>query len=233
MIFIGLDVSKVSTALVIERDNIIKLYNYTTKKENNIWIKNTSGLINYRHINYAYGEEKDYSKSELIKLNEFDNATDLIINDIMDNMKMLDSIKIGIEGYSYNSKGPIFDLIEFTTFLKYKLMHKLVKYTDIQIISPMTLKTEACKMVYTPRIETKGKKVIKQIYHYENNQGKQATKFDKWDMFYSFLNSNINMDLKEWCEIYKDDITKVKDIPKPLDDIIDAIFIKEMIRKND
>ena len=230
MIFIGLDVSKVSTALCIENNNKIKLYNYTTKKNNNIWVKNTNELINYRHLSYSYNNEKDYSKSELIKLNEFDNFTDLIINDIFDNINMLDSIKIGIEGYSYNSKGPIFDLIEFTTFLKYKLMHKLIKYTDIQIVSPLTLKTEACKFVYKPRIETTGKRIIKEILHYENNQGKQATKFDKWDMFYAFLDSNINIELKDWCINYKEEITKNKEVPKPLDDIIDAIFLKEMIK---
>ena len=231
MIFIGLDVSKISTALCIERDNKIKLYSYTTKKNNNIWVKDTKDLINYRHIVYKYPEEKDYSKSELSKLNEFDSITDLIISDIFDNLKMLDSIKIAIEGYSYNSKGPIFDLIEFTTILKHKLMHKLVTYTNINIISPMTLKSETCKMVYKPRIEMKGKKVIKEILHYENNKGKQATKFDKWDMYDAFIESDLKMELKDWCETYKEEITKGKEVPKPLDDIIDAIFLKEMVKK--
>lgn len=231
MIFIGLDVSKISTALIIEKNNIIKLFSYTTKKDNNIWIKNTNDYINYRNIEYNYTKEKDYSKSELIKLTEFDNITDLIVNDIFDNIKILDSIKIGIEGFSYSSKGPIFDLIEFTTILKYKLIKKLNTYTSIEIISPLTLKKETCKMIYKPRIETKGKKVIKQILHYENTKGKEATKFDKWDMFYAFLDSNINnIPLKKWCEDYQEDISKNKEVPKPLDDIIDAIFIQEIMK---
>lgn len=232
MIFIGLDVSKISTALCIEKNNKVKLFNYTTKKDNNVWVKDTTPFINYRHINYNYSDEKDYSKSEMIKLDEFDQITDLIIDDIFDSIKVLDSVKIGIEGYAYKAKGPIFDLIEYTTFLKYKLISKMGKFSTIQIISPLTLKNECCKMVYKPRIELKGKKIIKEIPHYENNNGKSSNNFDKWDMFFAFIESNIDMELKKWCKEYLTEISKNKDVFKPLDDIIDSIFLKEMMKRN-
>jgi len=231
MIFIGLDVSKISTALCIEKNNKIKLYNYTTKKDNNIWVKDTSPFIEYRHITYNYSNEKDYSKSEMIKLNEFDQITDLIITDIFDNIKVLDSVRIGIEGYAYKANGPVFDLIEYTTFLKYKLMNKMGKFSTIQIISPLTLKSECCRMTYKPRIELVGKRVIKEVLHYENTKGVQSNKFDKWDMFHALIDGDINMELKEWCKEYKEHITKNKDVPKPLDDAIDSIFIVEMLKK--
>ena len=150
--------------------------------------------------------------------------------DILNNITNDEEVKIGIEGYSYNSKGPIFDLIEFTTILKYKLM-KNFSHSNILIISPLTLKTETCKMVYKPRIEIKGKRIIKDILHYENTKGKQATKFDKWDMFYSLTESNIESNLKEWCKKNINKITKGKEVSKPIDDIIDSIFIKEMIKR--
>ena len=229
MIFIGLDISKISTALCIENNNDIKLYNYTTKKNNNIWIKNTSDYIIYRNISYKYNDVQDYSKSELLKLEEFSLITDLIITDIYDNIGN-NSVKIGIEGYSYNSRGPIFDLIEFSTLLKYKLMQSFKIYSNIEIISPLTLKVNCCKMVYNPRIEVKGKKIIKEILHYENNKGKQATKFDKWDMFDAFIESDLNMKLKTWCKEHEQEIKKNKEVPKPLDDIIDAIWLKEVMK---
>ena len=232
MVFIGLDVSKISTALCIEKNNITKLYSYTTQKENNTWIKSTNNYINYRNIAYHYDEDKNYSDSELKKIIEFDEITNLIINDIFDNLKILDSVRIGIEGYSYSSTGPIFDLIEFTTLLKYKLLNKKNKYTDIQIIAPLTLKNECCKMIYKPRIESKGKKVIKEILHYENEEGKSANKFDKWDMFKALIDSNIQLEIKDWCQEYEDDIRKNKKLPKPIDDIIDSIWIKEIIKRN-
>jgi len=230
MLFIGLDVSKISTALCIEKNGITKLYSYTTKKDNNTWVKQTSQYINYRNINYNYSDEQDYSKSEILKLNEFDTVTDLVINDIFDNIKILDSVRIGIEGFSYGSTGPIFDLIEFTTILKYKLLHKMNKYSIIEIMSPMTLKTEWCKMIYKPRIELKGKKTIKEIYHIENDKGKQATKFDKWDMFYGFIDSDIKMNFKNWCIENKENITKNKDVPKPIDDIIDSLVLVNALK---
>lgn len=231
MIFIGLDVSKISTALCIEKDSITKLFSYTTKKSNNIWVKNTSEFINYRHVEYNYNQETEYSKSELLKLNEFNTITDLIITDIFDNVKNIDSVRIGIEGYSYNSKGPIFDLIEFTTYLKYKLIYKLFRYSDIKIISPLSLKSETCKMVYKPRIELKGKRIIKEILHYENNKGKEATKFDKWDMLYALIDSDIDMNIIDWCRNNLNEITKGKEVPKPIDDIIDSIWLKELMKK--
>jgi hypothetical protein len=228
MIFIGLDLSKISTALCIENQGVTYLFNYTTKKIDNIWVKKTTEFINYKTIIYKYSTEKEYSNREILKLNEFDYITDLIITDILNNVNKNDEIKIGIEGYSYNSKGPIFDLIEFSTILKHKLLHT---YTDVNIISPLTLKSETCKMVYQPRIELKGKKVIKEILHYENTKGKQATNFDKWDMFYAYIDSNIDMKLKKWCIENLNEITKGKEVFKPLDDIIDACWIVQIMKK--
>jgi len=231
MIFIGLDVSKISTALCIEKNGITKLFSYSTQKDNNIWVKDTNSIINYRHIKYSYLDEDDYSKSEILKLQNFDEVTDLIINDIFNNVGILDSIRIGIEGFSYNSKGPIFDLIEFTTLLKYKLLHRINKYGEIQIFSPITLKMEACKMAYKPRIETKGKKVIKEIIHNENDEGKNAKDFDKWDMLYALIKSDVKLELKDWCVENMEKISKIKKVPKPIDDEIDAIFLSQIIKK--
>ena len=225
-IFIGLDISKISTALTIKKNNEIKHYSYTTVKSNNIWIKNTKDYIIYRHIEYEYLKDKDYSKSQIKKLLEFDKVTNLIIKDISDNVDFeKDTIQIGIEGFSYSSSaGPLIDIVEFSTFLKLKILHRINNISNIEILSPMTVKSETCKIAYTPRIELKGKRIIKEILHYENKEGKQATKFDKWDMLYALIDSNLNIAIKTWL-LDNDNWKKNKDVPKPIDDIIDSLWI--------
>lgn len=230
MIFIGLDVSKISTSLSIDNNDNIKLFSYTTKKDNNTWVKQTNEFINYRHINYKYSNENDYSKKEILKLIEFDNISKMIIDDIINNINTSEKIIIGIEGYSYNSKGPIFDLIELTTLIKNKILN-IKKYDiEIEIKSPKTLKIESCKYVYGVTKEYKGKKKIKEIIHIRDDKGKDANNFDKWDMFYSFIKSDINLDFKNWCINNIQNITSVSEVPKPFDDIIDSIFVNRIIK---
>ena len=50
-------------------------------------------------------------------------------------------------------------------------------------------------------------------------------------MFHALIESNINMKLKDWCEEYITEITKGKEVPKPLDDAIDSVFIVEILKK--
>ena len=71
MIYIGLDVSKISTALCIEKDNNTHLYNFTTKKDNNIWINKFKEYIDFEFITYTYPQNEKYSDVEINKLKEF------------------------------------------------------------------------------------------------------------------------------------------------------------------
>lgn len=229
MLYIGIDISKISTAICVENNNKTQLFSYSTKIENNKWVLKLQDQINFRFINYNYSDKKNYSDVELSKLEEFENITNIIIKDILDNIKNNDEIKIGIEGYSYNSKGPIFDLIEFSTLLKHKIFKNL-GFNNVEILSPLSLKVESCKMVYEPRIELIGKKEIKEKIHIENKNGKKAINFNKWDMLYCFIESNINLEMKDWCIENKFELIKNKEVPKPIDDIIDAIFIKEYLK---
>ena len=221
--FIGIDASKISTAMCLDD----KLFSYTTEKDSNKWVKATNDIINYRHINYQYREIEDYSKREISKLHEFDGVSDQIINDILDNGKLLESINIAIEGYSYSSDtGHIIDLCEFTAILKHKILKRLQGYVLVEIISPLALKTRSCELVYPPKIELVGKRVIKEKKSIVNSKGKLGKDFDKWDMFYCFLDSNISSKFKDYLNFYKNEITGLKKLPKPFDDLIDSIFLK-------
>jgi hypothetical protein len=232
MVYIGIDISKLSTALCIERNGITKLYNYTTVKSNNIWIKETTEHINYRFIEYNYKDIKDYSEREVKKFGQFEDVSELIVNDIFDNIKLLDSIKIGIEGFSYGSAvGPIIDLVEMSTLIKHKIKQKIQGIVKIRIISPLSLKVIACEDVYGPKYITKGKRVIKKVKVIQGPTGKLGKEFDKKDMCQMFIDSKIDIPLKEHLNFNKEKVFKNKKLPKPFDDIIDSIFLKEVVKK--
>ncbi len=233
MIYIGIDISKNSTALCIERNGKVFLYNYTIISPNNMWIKDTSDFINYRHIKYNYKTIDDYSVREMKKFDEFEDITDLIIDDIFNNVKLLDSITIGIEGFSYSSNvGPIIDIVEFSTLIKHKIKTKIKGMVNIRIISPLTLKSSTCETVYKPIYITKGVRVIKKIKVIQGPTGTLGKNFDKKDMFNAFLDSKLNMEFKDHLNENKVAFLKNKNLPKPIDDIIDSCFLKEYVKNN-
>lgn len=227
----GIDISKNSTALCIERNSKTMLYNYTNKNPNNIWIKDTSDFIQYRFINYSYLNIKDYSEKEMKKLEEFEIVSDMIINDVMDNIRLLETIVIGIEGFSFSSAaGPIIDLVELSTLIKHKLKTKIQGLNKIKIISPLTLKTKTCELCYGVTYVEQGKRKIKQVKVIQNDMGKLGKNFDKKDMFEAFLKSEIKTDFKLHLLDNKEAFLQNKELPKPIDDVIDSIFIKEIVK---
>lgn len=232
MIYIGIDISKISTALCIEKNNKTFLYSYTTKKPNNIWIKDTSDYINYRFIEYNYKDIDDYSEREMMKLDNFENVSNLIINDIFDNINILDNIYIGIEGFSFNSNaGPIIDLVELTTLIKHKIKRNIKGMINISIVSPLTLKSITCDIVYGHKYITKGKRVIKKIKVIQGPNGKKGKDFDKKDMFNALIDSNLEIPLKTHLNENKEIFLKNKELPKPMDDIVDSIMLCQIVKK--
>lgn len=115
-------------------------------------------------------------------------------------MSRLENIKpdeIRIEGYSFGSKGNAFiDLITFNTFLKVKLIQKFGHV--LKIVPPKTLKKKF------------------------TNNGNAS----KCEMIHEFMKRNVFHILQEKL-IELDFIKKENEftIPKPLDDIIDAIAL--------
>lgn len=219
MKFIGIDISVNSTAMCIYDGNY-NLYNYTTKKSNNKWIKLSNDLINFKFFDFEYKKIIGFSNILIEKIKNYDNYTENIINDI----KLYgDDFIIGIEGYNYGLKttDSIIDISELSSILKFKLLRNFPK-SKIKLMPPKTVKIETCKMTYKL---LDGQKIVR------NNNGVAGGNFDKKDMFISFIDSNINNKLKDLL-IDNKDILKMKDIPKPFDDVIDSIFIMEIV-KND
>lgn len=231
--YVAIDPSLISTSLVVSSGDTFKMYNYCReskvygKKGMTKWFKMAEQFINYRFIEYR--EFSDYSEGELIKLKDYDKITDNIIEDILSNIDVTKSTKVGIEGYSYSSDvGSIIDLVTFSTLLRKKIFDLVTE--DIIILSPSTLKLESCKLTYLPIIKEVGGKKPRTEYIWRNNIGISGGSFTKTDIFYSIIDNNNVFDY--WslhCKSVKDDILGISTIPKPYEDSNDGYIIYQVL----
>jgi hypothetical protein len=166
MNYIGIDISINSTAIFIETNGIEKILSFTNKKDNNIYIKE----LDRSGVNFTYFDRKilkDYTDNELSKMRHYIDISDNVINKILSNIDLTKKTYCQIEGYSFSKNtSSILDIVSLSTLIRSKLLVN-IKDIDMKIISPSSLKLEACKMVYKP-IDI-GKKKPK--YEYKNNLG--------------------------------------------------------------
>ena len=229
MNIIGIDPSLISTAIVVNE----KIFNYCREEEAalkkgglNKWFKLCEEYVQLRYVKYRNYD--NYSDGELIKLKDYDKITDQIISDIINNIDKTLKTKVAIEGFSFGSSSAnaLIDLVTFSTLLRKKLFDYVTE--DITVLSPSTLKLESCKMTYTP-IDV-GKKKPK--LEWRNKLGISGGNFTKTDIFLSMVENDDMLD--NWsllCKENKDLILEKKMIPKPFEDINDAIFLYYFLKK--
>lgn len=219
MIYIGLDISVNSTAMCVFNGEY-NFFNYTSKKPNYTWIKRTSDIMKYRFIDLKYKDVNDFSDTLIQKIKDYDYYSDLIIKDIK---SIGDEFVIGIEGYNYGLKttDSIIDISELSSIIKMKLLKNFPKSKFI-ILPPKTVKIESCRMVY--RL-IDGKKIVR------NNTGVAGGSFDKHDMLNAFVDSDMENKLKDFLTENKEVLLNMKKIPTPLDDVVDSVFIMEIVKK--
>jgi len=227
MNLVGIDISIDSCAVSMSRKEEIIVSNFTTLKKNVGWIKKTMDLIDYEFINYTYKDIDNYTENEIMKLREFDHVTDLIFNKIVGNIDKKDNSLISVEGYNYSMRNTnsLIDIVSFSTMLRLKLL-KVPKLEKIIIISPMTLKSFACEITYGYTITKSGKKIIN-----KNPSGIAGGKFDKKHMMEAFMNLGGEDKLSIVLNKYKEELLKLKNVPKPIDDLIDADFLRRIINR--
>jgi hypothetical protein len=236
MNIIGIDPSLISTAIVINSHDNLFIYNYCREKDAHgtkslsKWYKYAEELVIYRFVDYR--NYNNYSDGEIIKLKDYDLITDNIITDILNSIDINDDTIIGIEGYNFDAKvGNIIDLVTFSTLLRKKLYDRVSK--NIKILSPSTLKLEACKLTYEPIIEEIGGRNPRKKYIWKNKIGMPGGKFTKHDMFLSIVeNDNMTDRWSKLCRTLKSDIMSMSKVPKPFEDVDDAIILLYFMKIN-
>lgn len=224
--YIGIDISLNSTAVFIENDNGKFILSFTNKKDNNIYIKELDrcGVI-FFHINRNIST--DYSINEILKIKHYNMISDLLIKKVTELLDDNKKTYCQIEGYSFSKNtSSILDIVSLSTLIRSSLI-KNIKNIDISIISPSTLKLEACKLVYKPvDIGIKKPKFI-----YINNQGIAGGSFKKQHMYRAIIEGNIDTPIYDMLVSYKQLMDREK-IPNPIEDIIDATFACKTKIKN-
>jgi len=232
---VAIDPSLISTAVVISNGNTLKMYNYCREKDvygkkgMNKWYKYAEQYVTYKFVTYR--EFVDYSEGEMTKLKDYDKITDQIVDDILANINPNLKTKIGAEGFTFGAKsGDLLDLVTFSTLLRKKLYDKVSE--DITILSPSTLKLEACKLTYQPIIKEIGGKNPRKEYIWKNTFGMPGGLFTKHDMFYSIIeNENLNDEWTNLCRSLKSEIASISKVPKPFEDISDSHILYNVIKK--
>jgi len=228
--FIGIDPSLISTAVVVNgtilnycRESKVMLKNGMSK-----WFKSAEQYCTYRYINYRSFD--NYSDGELTKLKDYDTITEMIIDDILQRINPDEESIIGIEGYNFGATvGDLVDLVTFSTLLRKKLFDSVSE--RIIVLSPSTLKLEACKLTYEPIIKEVGKKVKRIEYEYRNKLGLSGGKFTKRDMAMAIMeNDKITDPWFKYLKSVREEVLSVKDIQKPHEDINDAVLIYQILK---
>jgi hypothetical protein len=258
MLKIGIDISLKSTAIVINNNEELHYFSFITKKADNVWLKKIESFVNITSIviEELLPEETesitshictkkskkvkkpkvDYSKSEIHKLDSYNNTTDIICETIIEFCTNINKVPdiIQIEGYSQESQqGRLIDIVTFSTLLRIKI-RKSFK-SKIVIISPSSMKKAAGALVYGIGKD----KLSRNNILNDKGIGKASGSFNKFDMLLAmkeYQPNNLSQDnlykdneLKNWIVQYYDEIMKKKKIPSPIDDLVDAFFLQQII----
>ena len=229
MNLIGIDPSLVSTAVCVNG----KVFNYCREKDALgkkgmfKWYNLADELVNYRYIKYS--KYDDYMNGEIVKLMDYDQITQQIVDDIKENILSDMKTIVSIEGFSYGSGvGDLIDLVTFSTLLRKKLFDQITQ--DILVVSPSTLKLESCKLTYPPIDVGKKKPKLKWM----NNDGISGGHFTKREMCLAIIeNDDLNDDWSKHCKSVKGDLLGGKKIPKPYEDVNDAYLLYMFLYKSE
>jgi hypothetical protein len=154
--------------------------------------------------------DADYVQDQFNKIKDSTTVARLINSKIQEIKMPGIPCTIGIEGYSYGSKGNSFiDLIQFNAVLRSEIYRSLSEEDCIKVLSPSMIKKEAGKG--------------------------NANKLQMLEFF--LAQDNLvqgRSDFFDWCKDNPNVLLNQKgDIQKPIDDLVDSYFIVRTLRALD
>lgn len=195
----------------------------TKKQKYTKWFELSSEHCEIITIDTSYGKERSYAKLEINKLNTYTKIVNQIKETVDKHSNRRHNTVCLIEGYSYSSaSGPLIDLVTFGTLLRSSFQGSK---NGLAVIAPTSLKVQAAKLTY-PEIK-QGKKLT-----YRNHEGVAGGSFKKLEMLKVLLeNDKIDTDWIRFLREYQEELVSSKNIPKPIEDINDAIIMYHIVQQ--
>lgn len=206
MNLIGIDFSITSTAVCIKTEHQYHWFSFPRgflEKPHTAPFKTHREIQDFVTIQGWEGlRSKDYQKDETLKLKNLSGAIDLIYNTLEPWLNH--PFQWALEGLSYGSKGSSFiDLAQWNAIFRWELSKRTGKYP--YIVSPSS-----------------NKKLI--------GKGNQ----NKLDLLYNWKTNPLEDDIleKDPLWLWAKDLNPQKDVPKPIDDLVDSYLLVNWLEKN-
>ena len=211
MNFVTIDFSLNSPGICVFKNNKYHFIGYLkpktgTKKEQ--ILQEELNLLEDTQIAHQpdWTNTEDYSKSEMIKIQRHTQTARDIINMIIEITGNDSPFVIAFEGSSYGSSAGtnnIIDMAAGAAILKMEMMSRL-EVLEMMTIAPSTIKKHA---------------------------GKGNMKKDElWIKFLENVLVDKELETSSLLKFCRDNIGVVKNIPKPMDDLVDAYFLNNLAR---
>lgn len=214
---IGIDFSLNSPGVCIEEGGkyqFITFFNYGNRIWGNSDKKTPKAFAVHEELmddkalwGFAYTRDvtsKDFLPRERQKLKDAESIASLIINIFTTWTQPGTDVEVAIEGFSYGSKGNSFiDMIQYNTFLRKALIDEY-SIENLSIFQPSHVK----------KLAGKG-----------NGNKHYMIKAFQDDV----LNDKMLRDTKIWKWVQGKDFSEK--IPKPLDDLVDAYFLVQCLKR--
>lgn len=223
MNFVGVDISKTSTAVSIWNGEKYYFLSYLNKnsKVTKKWVNKTEEFVSITYKDYRKSDE--FHIQEIYKIQDFQSLADMISSDINKYCKY-GKIYVGVESYSQGSAaGHLIDLVKIGTLIRDRIIINckamLIDYT------PSNLKKQTCGLTYG--WSAKGKKVIK--YETRNSWGLAGGHFQKHQMLEALKDYKCESSLSKFVKSNYEDIKSMTKIPSPIDDLVDSYWLLQLL----
>ena len=206
----GVDYSINSPAICIFRDNRYFWLSQPKPEKSKKGLKIQEEVAELDEITLEFQppvtDPENYSKNDVLKISRYNDVAENFLSQLQfalgpDNKK----IEVGFEGYSFGSNSNnLIDIVSATTCFKVKFLSRISNEKDMRVFAPSTIKKHA-----------------------------GGGRLKKRELFDVFVENRLEDEILEKTDVWKfcQDLQLGQKVPKPLDDLIDAYFTVNCLRK--